>query len=172
MILSDGVSGSASRAAAPRSLREGSRPHPPNLTVIHSPGVQRIPGPHSIGLLAHAKAGGPQALPVLRYLELLGDADAPATAPLSPDDMALLIGTYVFGAGTTEQVEITIDRGQLQFTRKGATPRGLRHLGDRVFHPVGAAAVRIRFAAADRGSLTLTVHDPDLVLTARREQAG
>ena len=140
--------------------------------MIHSPGVQRIPGPHSIGLLAHAKAGGPQALPVLRYLELLGDADAPATAPLSPDDMALLIGTYVFGAGTTEQVEITIDRGQLQFTRKGATPRGLRHLGDRVFHPVGAAAVRIRFAAADRGSLTLTVHDPDLVLTARREQAG
>ena len=140
--------------------------------VAAQPGVQRIPGPHSIGLLAHAKAGGAQALPVVRYLESLGDADAPSTAPLSPDEMALLTGTYLFGTGATEQVEITVDRGQLLFTRRGATARGLRHLGDRVFHPVGAAAVRIRFAAADRGPMMLTVHDPDLVLTARREVAG
>jgi hypothetical protein len=148
--------------------------------IAAQPGVQRIPGPHSIGLLAHAKAGGAQAVPVLRYLESLGDADAPPTAPLSADDMGLLTGTYVYGSGQTERVEISIDRGALMFTRMGTTPRGLRHLGDRVFHPAGAAAVRIRFAASDGGALgapgalgtmTLTVHDPDLVITATRQRA-
>jgi hypothetical protein len=138
--------------------------------VAAQPGVQRIPGPHSIGLLAHAKAGGAQALPVLRYLESLGDADAPPTAPLSADEMGLLTGTYIYGSGPTERVEISVDRGALMFTRTGATPRGLRHLGDRVFHPAGAAAVRIRFAASDGGALTLTVHDPDLLITATRQR--
>jgi hypothetical protein len=139
--------------------------------IAAQPGVQRIPGPHSIPLLAHAKAGGEQATPVLRYLESVGDADAPPAAPLSADEMALLTGSYVYGAGATEQIEISIDRGALMFTRKGATPRGLKHLGGRVFHPAGAAAVRIRFAPADGGPTTLTVHDPDLMITASRQRA-
>jgi hypothetical protein len=140
--------------------------------VAAQPGVQRISGPHSISLLAHAKAGGAQAAPVLRYLESLGDADAPPTVPLTADEMTLLTGTYVYGSDPTERVEISLDRGALMFTRVGKTPRGLRHLGDRVFHPQGAAAVRIRFAAADGGALTLTVHDPDLVITATRQRAA
>src|SRR5437870_5836992 len=43
--------------------------------VDASPGVQRIHGPHGITLLAHARAGGDKAKPVLAYLEKLGDAD-------------------------------------------------------------------------------------------------
>jgi hypothetical protein len=135
--------------------------------VAAQPGVQRIPGPHSIGLLAHARAGGPPALPVLRYLESLGDADAPQTAPITDEEMSALTGVYAFGSGPTEQIAIAIDRGQLTFTRKGATARVLRHLGNHVFHPAGAARVRIVFAGARATGLTLTVHDPDLVLTAR-----
>ena len=137
--------------------------------VAAQPGVQRIPGPHSISLLAHAKAGGEQAAAVLKFLESVGDADAPPRAPISDEEMAALAGTYVFGAGPTERIDITIDRRQLFFTRRGMTARGLVHLGDHVFHPAGAAAVRIRFAAAERATMALTVHDPDLVLTARRE---
>jgi hypothetical protein len=141
--------------------------------IAAQPGAQRIPGPHSISLLAHARAGGVQAIPVLHYLESLGDADAPPTAPLSADEMAALTGTYVFGGGATERIEISLDRDQLSFTRKGAIARGLRHMGDRAFHPVGAAAVRIRFSpTADRGGMTLRVHDPDVVLVARREALG
>src|SRR5438045_7899682 len=64
--------------------------------VAAQPGVQRIPGPHSIPLLAHAKAGREAAVPVLRYLESLGDADAPPAAPLAADQLASLTGTYVF----------------------------------------------------------------------------
>jgi len=136
--------------------------------VAAQPGVQRIPGPHSIPLLAHAKAGGDRALPVLQYLESIGDAGAPPLAPITADDMALLTGTYVYGSGPTERIEITVDRNQLYFTRKGTMARGLLHLGNRLFHPAGAAAVRVAFAGADRGEMTLTVHDADLIVTARR----
>jgi hypothetical protein len=135
--------------------------------VAAQPGVQRIAGPHSISLLAHAKAGGAAAEPVLRYLEELGDAGAPPTVPLSEEEMKALTGTYVFGDGPNDRIEIAVNRGTLMFTRSKATARGLVHLGDHAFHPVGAAAVRVRFFA-NGGALTLTVHDPDLVLTAQR----
>lgn len=39
------------------------------LTV--SPELLKVPGPHGIPLIAHAKAGGEKAEPVLRYLESL-----------------------------------------------------------------------------------------------------
>ncbi len=135
--------------------------------VAAQPGAQRIQGPHSISLLAHAKAGGAQADAVLRYLESLGDAGTPPEVPLTGDDVAALKGIYAFGSGTTERIEITVMSGQLLFTRVGTTARGLTHLGDRTFHPAGASAVRIRFASS-RGAMLLTVHDPDVVLTAQR----
>src|SRR5205823_2885316 len=127
--------------------------------VAAQPGVQRIPGPHSISLLAHAKAGGEPAAAVLRFLESLGDADAPPRAPITAEEMSALAGSYVFGAGPTERIAITIDRGQLYFMRIGTTARGLVHLGDHVFHPAGAAAVRIRFTPADGQPTTLTIQD-------------
>jgi hypothetical protein len=136
--------------------------------IAAQPGVQRIRGPHSITLLAHAKAGGEQSAPVLKYLETVGDADAMPEPPLAEEEMAKLAGVYGFGSGPTEQVEITLTRGRLMFTRKGMTPRALFHLGDRVFHPAGADAVRIRFSGPGGSGTTLTVHDPDVVLSARR----
>ena len=135
--------------------------------VTAQPGVQKIAGPHSIPLLAHAKAGGERAAAVLRYLEALGDAGAPPTVPLTEAEAAALAGIYRFGNGANEQIEITAKASILSFTRQGTPARGLRHLGDRAFHPIGAAAVRIRFAVRD-GRMELTVHDPDVVLTARR----
>jgi len=135
--------------------------------VAAHPGVQRIPGPHSISLLAHAEAGGGAAVPVLKYLESLGDARAPATVPVTEQDLSSLTGNYVYGAAPSQQIAITADRGQLTFTRTGTMGRGLIHLGDLVFHPMGASAVKIRFDRLGTG-VTLEVHDPDLVLAARR----
>lgn len=131
------------------------------------PGAQRIAGPHSISLLAHAKAGGKQAEAVYQYLDSLGDAGAAKAAPLAASEIAALTGTYVFGSGATERIEITEKNGQLIFTRTGKTPRNLVHLGDHTFHPAGAAAVRIHFSGSGE-SAALTVEDPDLILTARR----
>jgi hypothetical protein len=135
--------------------------------VAAHPGAQRIRGPHSIPLLAHAKAGGAQALPVVRFLESLGDADWETTAPLSEEEMAALSGVYVYGQGATDQIEIAAVKGQLMFKGKGRSAQRLFHVGDHTFHPGGADAVRIRFLGTPAAGLTLTVHDPDVVLTAR-----
>jgi len=131
------------------------------------PGAQRIPGPHSISLLAHAKNGGKQAEAVYQYLDALGDAGAVKAAPLAPSDIVALTGTYIFGAASTERIEITEKNGQLSFTRTGKTARPLTHLGERTFFPAGAAAVKIHFSGAGE-NVTLTVEDPDLILTAQR----
>ena len=146
--------------------------------VAAQPGVQRIRGPHSISLLAHAKAGGDAARPVSDFLRSLGDADADAPAPLRDAEAATLAGTYVFGAGATQQIDVTFEPRKgamsmyspLSWTRKGTVNRPLVHLGDHTFYPAGAAGVRIRYAAEDNGGGMMTVSDPELVLTARRNQ--
>jgi len=136
--------------------------------VAASPGVQRIAGPHSISLLAHAKAGGAAAGAVYEFLERLGDADGPKSEPISDEEKASLTGTYTFGAGPSDRIDITVDKGSVTFTRPGMPfGRPLYHLGDRAFYPAGAAAVRIKFSASGGGTI-LTIYDPDLVLTALR----
>jgi hypothetical protein len=62
------------------------------------------------------------------------------------------------------------DRGPA-IQRDGATARGLFHQGGRVFHPTGAAAVRIRFAPGEPAP-SLTVEDGPLAVTARRLGGG
>lgn len=131
------------------------------------PGAQKIPGPHSISLLAHAKAGGKPAEAVYQFLENLGDAGAPPRAPLSETQISSLTGVYNFGPNPADQIEVSAKNAQLMFTRKGGIARGLAHVGDLAFHPVGAEAVRIRFAVTGSAA-TLTVHDPGVVLTAKR----
>ena len=108
---------------------------------------------------------------MLQYLEALGDAGGPASAPISADELSSLTGRYVFGRGATEWIDVTLERGQLSFMRAGTIARGLIHVGDRAFHPMGASAVRIRFTSVNgtNGSMNLAIHDPTLVLTAVRK---
>jgi len=127
------------------------------------PGAQRIPGPHSISLLTHAKNGGKQAEAVYNYLESLGGAGAPPRAELSQEEAAALAGTYVYGNGANDRIEIIANKAQLIFVRKGTVGRPLMHVGNHAFYPAGASAVRIRFTES-----VLTVHDPDQLFTARR----
>jgi hypothetical protein len=136
--------------------------------VEASPGVEATPGPHSITLLSHAKAGGPQARATLEYLQTLPASDArPAAVPLAADQLAALAGTYVFGSPADAAIVVTVAKDALMFQRVGGTARGLTHVGDRAFFPMGAALVRIRFHESSSG-LSMTVHDPDLVMEARR----
>lgn len=133
--------------------------------VAAHPGVQRCAGPHGISLLAHAKNGGPAAKEVYQYLESLGDAGSPAPAPISEDELNTLPGVYSFGNGATEQIEIKVNKSQVLFTRTGATPRPLTHLGNFSFNPAGAEAVRIQFKDS-----TLIVHDPEPMLVATKSK--
>jgi hypothetical protein len=137
--------------------------------VQASPGVQKTRGPHGITLLAHAKAGGPGAADVVKYLDSLGDADPRYTnAPLDDATRTAIAGTYAVGTAPGQRLTVAVtDRGGVSIQRDGATARGLFHLGDRVFHPTGAPAVRVRFAAGERSD-TMTVEDGPLVVRADR----
>jgi len=145
--------------------------------VATQPHVQRIRGPHSISLLAHAKFGGEAARPVFEFLQSLGDADPESPVSLSDKEIVALAGTYVFGVGSSQQIDVTVDQRQgvasmyspLTWTRKGTMGRPLVHLGERSFYPAGAPSVRIRFNE-DRDGVLMTVNDPELVLTARRKE--
>jgi hypothetical protein len=173
------------RAIAEYLLSKGARPSLFSATMLGQldvvkafvaaqPGVQRTRGPHSLSLLAHAKAGGQTAGSVTEFLQTLGDADADAPLPLSDIDTAALPGTYAFGPGATEQIEVTLDKRQgpmamfspLTWSRKGAMGRPLVPITGRVFYPAGAPSVRIRFVE-DKGGMVMTVEDPQLVMTAR-----
>jgi hypothetical protein len=145
--------------------------------VAAQPHIQRIRGPHGISLLAHAKAGGQAARPVFEFFQSLGDADVEPLEPLSNNDVAALVGTYVFGLGISQQIELTAEQREgvssmyspLTWARKGMMGRPLVHLGDHAFYPAGAPSVRIRFFE-DKGGSVMTVSDPEVVLTARRKR--
>jgi hypothetical protein len=137
--------------------------------IAASPGVQRVPGPHSITLLRHATAGGPKAQAVVEYLKTVDGADERlAEKPLTADEAKKLTGVYSYGVTPGNRVEITTnDKNQISFGRPGRFPRGMTHLGDFEFVPAGGEHVRVRFADAG-GALTLTVHDPGVILTAKK----
>ena len=142
--------------------------------VEADPGVRRTTGPHGIPLLEHARAGGPGAAEVLRYLESLGDAAAPPPAPPSAEQRAAYLGRYVYGSSPGRALEVG-ERGDRVTIRSGeASPRFLVPAGSHAFHPVGAPAVRIVFAvpAAGAAATRVSVHDGPLVLTATRETAA
>lgn len=138
--------------------------------VAAAPGVQRTPGPHGITLLAHARAGGEAAAPVLRYLEELGDADVkPAVQDTPADERARLVGSYAFGPEPADRLEVYEKNAGLLLRRADRSGRNLMALGSREFFPVGAPQVRVRFAGpADAPAASLSVWDPELVVVAKR----
>lgn len=136
--------------------------------VATTPGIQKIKGPHTITLLRHAMAGGAAAKPVVDYLTALGGADERLpTKPISAEEQARLTGVYAFGSSPADRIEVSVVREMLQIARPGHSARNVMHLGSFEFYPVGAENVRIRFAES-RGTITLTIHDPDVVLSVKK----
>jgi hypothetical protein len=133
------------------------------------PGGQRMRGPHSISLMTHARLGGPQAAEVVKHLESLGDADLPLKdEPIAADDRAQLEGRYTFGSRPRDVFNVTATPKGVSIERAGALSRGIMHLGDLAFHPVGAPQVRIRFEREGGKIGALTVSDPDVIVRARK----
>ncbi len=134
-------------------------------------GVQRTYGPHGITLMAHARAGGPDAAPVVQYLTMIGDADVPLTSvPLSPQDRDALVGRYVFGVGQRDRFTIDVQNDRLGIERAGGPARRfLFHTGDLVFFPTGVPSAKIAFARTGGKVTRLTVADPTVLVTATRE---
>jgi hypothetical protein len=136
--------------------------------VTASPGVQKTRGPHGLSLLSHARAGGAGSAEVLKYLESLGDADPRyVNEPLADADRAAILGTYAFGSAANERFVVTSNERGVAIARSGASARNLFHQGRRVFHPVGADRVKIRFAEGSPAA-SITVEDGPRVVTAQR----
>lgn len=137
--------------------------------VEATPGVQGTAGPHGITLMAHARAGGEGAKPVVAYLEEVGGADPKGErVELSAEVLERYTGVYAFGPREGDRIEVGVNKGAAQLKRGGMAARGLVPLGDHAFRPVGAPAVRVRFVLDGDKASELTVFDPDLVLRARR----
>lgn len=137
--------------------------------IAAAPGLQKIRGPHSLSLMVHAKAGGPSAAAVVAYLESIGDAALALTdEPLSADERAMLNGRYTFGDRERDTFIVETKPNQVSIVRAGGDARNLRHLGRLEFVPPGAPAVRIRFEREGDGIVAFTVHDPDVVVRARK----
>jgi hypothetical protein len=133
------------------------------------PNIHLLRGPHGIPLAAHARAGGAQAEAVLQFLTAMGAAPPPvAVVPLSDDDRTAINGRYVFGAGPRDAFNVKSQGNLWGLQRDGGELRGLTHIGNLQFHPVGAPSVRITFDRAQSGT-TLTVLDPDVVVIAKKE---
>lgn len=138
--------------------------------VAASPGIQSTPGPHGLTLLHHARAGGRDAEPVVAFLESVGGADKrAATAPLDPAERDALVGRYAFGTGERDRFDVDIKNDLLGMQRPGGTRRILFHTGALVFFPSGVPSVKIAFAKAGAAVTQLTIADPEVYLTARRE---
>jgi hypothetical protein len=136
--------------------------------VAASPGIQSTPGPHGISLLAHARVGGDAAAPVAEYLTAVGGADAARPAPLSAAENERYVGTYGFGPGAGDRLEVSVGTVGLGIAQPGSFPRGLLSVGEHAFHPVGAPSVRVRFEMAGARAMALAIYDPDLVVRAAR----
>ncbi len=138
--------------------------------VTAVPGCQRTLGPHGITLMNHARAGGKDAEPVVAYLAGLGDADqGAATRPLETADRDAVMGRYVYGTGEQDLFDVDVKSDKLGIQRPGGTRRMLMHTGELVFFPSGVPSVRIAFARAGARVSQLTIADPEVFLTAKRE---
>jgi hypothetical protein len=134
-----------------------------------APGLQKMRGPHGLTLLLHARNGGPQAAPVVAYLESVGEADQPyRDDPLTPDERAALLGRYTFGDRPRDAFVVSLQKSQLMIARVGAQERGIFHQGQLAFHAAGGPGTIIRFERDGDRMVALTVHDPDPVVRARR----
>jgi len=137
--------------------------------VTKRPGTERALGPHSLTLMAHARAGGPPARAVVEWLAELGTADGPLVdLPLEPSEAAQLSGVYVFGRWPTERLAISLRGGRLQLGRPGSPDRALRRSGPLEFIPNGAEEVRLVFRHVDGAVVELEVRQGVHALLARR----
>lgn len=145
-----------------------------------TPGVQAIAGPHGISLLQHAKNGlradnltaeqKSEADKLVSYLEGLGNADIQEVyMELEAAEKEKYLGDYRYGEGPDDGFSIKLNmRKLLSLGKLGAFGGALYQKAANVFTYNGAPSVEITFEVEKDKVLSLTIHEPDLTLTARK----
>ena len=144
------------------------------------PGLQKIPGPHGIPLLQHAKhrlwhkgISSEDKVKVdqtIAYLEALGDANESAKRlDMTEEEKQMYLGDYRFGPEVDQIFELILNRRKmLSLGRKGTFGRTLNRIGEALFSPSGAPSVQISFVIKDNQAVSLTIHEPTPLVTATR----
>jgi hypothetical protein len=145
------------------------------------PGIQTQSGPHGITLLQHAKnrltdksitaEDKTNVEKVVIYLESLGNADMKAKSlDITDEEKQKYIGEYRFGSGDGESfiLDMNNSRKILQMSRKGKNNLWLRKVGDDTFSPPGASSVKIIFKIDGNKAVSLSIHEPEPLITATR----
>ena len=110
--------------------------------IAAQPGAQWIPD--RTASAARARAGGGPPPGGLQLSRRSWRRWGARTEPMSDEEITALVGRYLFGRGAADRFEITVDKGNLMFLRTGMLfGRGLAHLGNKTFHPAGAAALEL-----------------------------
>ena len=133
------------------------------------PALFRLPGPHGITLLAHARVGGVEAERVVDFLtERFGEDHAPAQVAGDADVEERYGGRYRFDTDPPAEIGVAV-RGGFLLVGAGAQPNSrVVRVEEHTFHPAGAPAVRLRFDVPDGQARSLTVEDGPLRITAER----
>jgi hypothetical protein len=144
--------------------------------IEFSPGVQQIAGPHGISLLQHVKNGksnqdtnATERNKLLNYLELLGNADGEMYIPLEETEKQKYLGDYKYGKKEDEGFSIKMNsRKLISLGKLGKNGGALYKIGENKFIYNGAPSVIISFLIENGKVISLTVTEPDLVLTANK----
>lgn len=144
------------------------------------PGVQTIAGPHGISLLQHAKNGlrfdgltqkqknDNQAL--IDFLESLGNADIQVEdLGITTSEKEMFLGDYKYGDGPEDGFSIKLNmRDSLSFGKLGNFGGTLYRIGEDEFIYNAMPTVKIVFNKEENKVTGLTIHEPDLTLTAKK----
>jgi hypothetical protein len=147
--------------------------------VDASPGIQAIAGPHGISLLQHARNGAradgltdkqaAQSTQLIHYLESLGNADAPEYAAVTDAEKEKYMGDYKYGDGPDDGFSIKLNmRKILSFGKLGKNGGALYRKAGQTFIYNGTTSVEIIFTLQQDKVISLTIHEPDLTLVAKK----
>lgn len=131
------------------------------------PTLISTPGPHGIGLVAHAAAGKREELRV--YLEGLAGPQTPRQV-VDEQGSKPYVGTYRSAEG--QEVVVSMARAGMVVRGGGGFDRILNRSGDHAFFPVGAPKVRITFSMKDERAERIEIVDDEWFVNAGRADAG
>ena len=144
------------------------------------PGIQSHRGPHGITLLQHAKnrlsdktiseTDKTNVNKMISYLEGLGNADVKTKSlEVTEEEKKKYLGEYRFGNGEGELFVVnTSQNGALKMGRKGAFGNFLSKVDENTFTPAGASSVKIIFKIDGDKAISVSVHEPEPLVTAVR----
>jgi hypothetical protein len=148
--------------------------------IVAIPILKSTNGPHGISLLQHAKAGlrskdlsGEQksnSLKLIDYLEALNEnISQPEYNNLTEVEKEKYLGDYRYGEGEKDGFSIKLNmRKMLSLGKLGKFGGGLDQKAPNVFYYNGITSVEIKFEVIADKVISLTVHEPDLVLKAMK----